>query len=621
MSQFSQKVKLIFIPFVIVCFATVAVVTLLHWLLFIKYRIFLVDDDIINAWAPIVAPGIPILIWLRPRMKLLDLKSRRTGKDPLGAYIFVAWIIIAIPTVIAQSYLETATGKLTELNYISEIIHQPPTKYYTTQHYYVNKNMVHVKTVFDVSGKYNSDFNMTIYVTTPVFDNLFPDTNLIKLIRERADNRALILINDKLSDREHLKKLPADSIRAMRYVDSSFTIPKYGDAGRFGAIAVMTRSYKLKTKMPVMKISPVAWLAFNYSKTIDNNLSANDKRREFKLFADDCQADFNKKPVDKFTYLDRLPYGKQLKNYKAAIAMRGDVTGADPIILTPVYEPFSNRNGSKPAWLLGSFCVGSVIFLIMLLFKPLRDDALTTDIAAQSSADRESAFILVRKLFIPSKSHLGTQLLIGINILIFIIMVCSGLGFISFEGSDLLKLGANFRPLVMEGQYWRLFTNIFLHGGLLHVLFNMYGLFVVGIFLEPIMGTPRYIIAYLFTGIIASIASVWWHPATVSIGASGAIFGIYGIFLAYLTTNIFPPELKKAFFLSTLVFIIYNLLYGLTGGIDNAAHIGGLVSGLLVGYATYPYMRNKVKEKDAGSETQKILEKLKGTSPESSSGE
>ncbi|HEX2935912.1 MAG TPA: rhomboid family intramembrane serine protease [Bacteroidales bacterium] len=180
--------------------------------------------------------------------------------------------------------------------------------------------------------------------------------------------------------------------------------------------------------------------------------------------------------------------------------------------------------------------------------------------------------------------------------IIFLVMVFSGLGLISFRGADLLNWGANFRPNVLHGEYWRLFTSTFLHGGLMHLLMNMYGLLFIGLFLEPILKSKRFILLYVITGIIASVSSIWWHTATVSIGASGAIFGMYGIFLALLLTKLFPKDFQKSFLASTLVFVGYNLLYGLTGGIDNAAHTGGLVSGMLIGYLIYPQLKEEREE-------------------------
>jgi len=121
---------------------------------------------------------------------------------------------------------------------------------------------------------------------------------------------------------------------------------------------------------------------------------------------------------------------------------------------------------------------------------------------------------------------------------------------------------------------------------------NMYALVYIGLLLEPHLGEIRFIAAYLLTGISASITSLWWHDMTISAGASGAIFGMYGVFLAMLTTNLIEKSTRKALMTSIVVFVGYNLLSGMGGGVDNAAHIGGLVVGLIIGYAYYPSLKN-----------------------------
>ena len=199
--------------------------------------------------------------------------------------------------------------------------------------------------------------------------------------------------------------------------------------------------------------------------------------------------------------------------------------------------------------------------------------------------------------FLPREGFYITPIIMNLNILIFIIMVFSGLGFISFKPVDLLAWGANFKPVTTNGQWWRLLTSTFLHGGLMHLIANMYGLLFVGIFLEPRLGKAKYAIVYIATGIIASVASLYFHAPTVSIGASGAIFGLYGVFLALLLTKIFPKDLSKVFLTSTLIFIGYNLLMGFAGaGIDNAAHIGGLASGFIIGLILYPQLKRQAED-------------------------
>lgn len=194
-------------------------------------------------------------------------------------------------------------------------------------------------------------------------------------------------------------------------------------------------------------------------------------------------------------------------------------------------------------------------------------------------------------MFIPVEGYFITPILVNLNILIFIIMSLTGVNIISPESQSLLNWGANFRPLTLAGEWWRLLTNCFIHIGVIHLLMNMYALVYIGMLLEPFMGRLRFAVAYVLTGIAASVVSLWWHDLTISAGASGAIFGMYGVFLALLTTNLVEASARKAMLSSIGVFVAYNLVFGLKGGIDNAAHIGGLVSGILVGYSVTPSLK------------------------------
>ena len=198
-------------------------------------------------------------------------------------------------------------------------------------------------------------------------------------------------------------------------------------------------------------------------------------------------------------------------------------------------------------------------------------------------------------LFKPTAGYFITPVLINTNILIFIAMIISGVNFLAPEIQSLLDWGANFRPLTLSGQWWRLFTAIFLHIGVAHILLNMYALIYIGFLLEPLLGKARFLAAYLISGIAASVVSLWWHDFSVGAGASGAIFGMYGVFLALLTTNLLDKSIKGAFFVSIVIFVGYSILNGLItdNRVDNAAHIGGLISGLLIGYAFVPSLKSK----------------------------
>lgn len=223
-------------------------------------------------------------------------------------------------------------------------------------------------------------------------------------------------------------------------------------------------------------------------------------------------------------------------------------------------------------------------------FVPKEEDVLSQPPA--TAIENITGFF---SMFKPVNGYFITPILISINILIFLTMLVSGVHIISPEGSDLILWGANFKPLTLEGEWWRLLSACFLHIGIFHLLLNMYALIYIGFLLEPYLGKSRFIAAYLVTGVASSVASLWWNDLTISAGASGAIFGMYGVFLALLTTNLLEKSARQSLLASILVFVGYNLLGGFkaNSGVDNAAHIGGLISGLLIGYAFIPSLKHQ----------------------------
>lgn len=225
-------------------------------------------------------------------------------------------------------------------------------------------------------------------------------------------------------------------------------------------------------------------------------------------------------------------------------------------------------------------------------FVPPYEDTLKPDIRPK--------FNLITSFwgfFRPVKNYFFTPVLVVLNILMFLVMVGSGISVFDPDGQSLLPWGANATVATLEGQWWRLLTNCFIHFGIVHLVLNMYALVFVGMLLEPFLGKAKFLSAYLLTGIAASVVSLWWHDYTISAGASGAIFGLYGVFLAILSTNHIERGMRNGLLSSIGMFVIYNLVYGnFKSGIDNAAHLGGLISGLLIGYLYLPALR---KPKDA----------------------
>jgi rhomboid protease GluP len=179
-----------------------------------------------------------------------------------------------------------------------------------------------------------------------------------------------------------------------------------------------------------------------------------------------------------------------------------------------------------------------------------------------------------------------TQVLVGANVMIFVAMVLASGPSFDFTSPVMDHFGANFGPYTLTGEWWRLVTYMFLHGGLMHIAFNMWCLWDLGALCESLYGRWTFAAIYLITGIAGGLASVAWNPGVLSVGASGAIFGLAGALLAsfYLGEFSVPKVAIQGTLRSLLFFIGFNVVFGaIISGVDNACHVGGLVSGLLFG--------------------------------------
>jgi rhomboid protease GluP len=184
-----------------------------------------------------------------------------------------------------------------------------------------------------------------------------------------------------------------------------------------------------------------------------------------------------------------------------------------------------------------------------------------------------------------SSSMIVTQLIFGANIAVYLAMLLAGVSMLGNpSGQDLVHWGANFGPLTVSGQWWRLLTSVFVHGGLLHIAFNMWCLWDLGRLAESVYGHWTFAVVYLICGLSASLTSVWWNPVVLSVGASGAIFGIAGALIASFYLGEFSLPREALPLRSLLIFAGYNLFFGaVIARTDNAAHIGGLAMGLILG--------------------------------------
>ena len=172
------------------------------------------------------------------------------------------------------------------------------------------------------------------------------------------------------------------------------------------------------------------------------------------------------------------------------------------------------------------------------------------------------------------------------TLVVFVIMVISGVDFLSPTADSVLAWGANYGPKTLTDQPWRMVSCMFLHFGILHIAFNMWVLWDLSKLVERLVGGTGFIVLYLTTGIAGSMASLIWHPTVVSAGASGAVFGIAGALLGIivLRRDTVPAIVISQLRNSMVSFVLFNVFLGFSiPGIDQAAHLGGLFVGFLGG--------------------------------------
>jgi rhomboid protease GluP len=200
----------------------------------------------------------------------------------------------------------------------------------------------------------------------------------------------------------------------------------------------------------------------------------------------------------------------------------------------------------------------------------------------QLSMDMEYQEQLLRH---PPKST-ATLALLFANVLLFIAAALGGAGWFIPNAAIEVAAGSNLGPLTTHGEWWRLITALFVHFGIVHLLFNVWALAAFGALSERLLGITSFVFVYFVSGVAANLASITLRPNIDTAGASGAIFGILGALLAVYWRNkrTLPFTVVRSEGTAVIIFASFALLGGfLYKGVDNAAHLGGLISGLLLG--------------------------------------
>lgn len=292
----ASKMRIFFVPYLVISISLAIAYSFLNWWFLIKHQSFLIQQHLVIYAGPAIITALFAFLYFVPRLKYLKLKVGKIEFHNL--YYFCVWLAMALPIISAQVYLNKNTGRLTQLNDVSEISRVDYTKFYTLKQYYLHKKGIGVYLSDNVTGKRKRDYNMYIHVVFPI------------LTREK----------DTLS------------------------------------------------------FNAAAWLGKSFKKTIRNRLSREEKALAFKVFYTKTMMAIKQEPMDKFNYLKRPAYSLNSDRYSNALVKSPYYHFKNQLILEAQNTPFENRSDTSYRFMIGSFLIGSFIWLLMILIPGLKQE-------------------------------------------------------------------------------------------------------------------------------------------------------------------------------------------------------------------------------------------------------
>ncbi|WP_303311707.1 rhomboid family intramembrane serine protease [Hymenobacter sp. BT730] len=437
---------------------------------------------------------------------------------------------------------------------------------------------------------------------------------LIGVATSTNTNKYLTTSLGKLSSMHSMEELPrheptryyavrncwVDRLHASYYSTSSIS-GKHNDRLNFDLYV----STPLFSTAADTALSPVvAWLGTTYHEQISARSSEDEKEAAYRSFIQRAEKEYNDPQLVNFLYLTRASNSTEFDGYQASARLSPYFhrkTTVQPLILLPEFTPFEQRSGKSFQWIFLWLAIGSLGFSFMLIFPSLHLEAEQVygqkrgrqQSLPQHDDDLKSLLGFLK----PGPGHWATSFLLLANLLVFVWMLFSGVGPFSIQPAELINWGGIYGPAIEKGQLWRIITAGFVHAGVMHLINNLATLGLLGYLLEEKMGFKWLTLVYFLALVGASYTSLWWHPNTVSVGASGAIFGLTGLCISLVLRPQVQEEFRGGLLIAGILFSGISLLLGFVlPGVDNAAHLGGLTTGLLAGLVFYPLFKHKITE-------------------------
>lgn len=347
------------------------------------------------------------------------------------------------------------------------------------------------------------------------------------------------------------------------------------------------------------------WLGIEYKKKISNKINEESVPFLLKDFDAICQLQFQKDISKKIGYYEKIDDKSLLSEAfdDAADKAALDVTGADRFIFIPHQRLYGLV--LAVAWLKAgaAFVISIALWMLAVFFIPFKQVVQENDVNADDYLPYPEKERIVGKFFsflYPKNDYVVTPWLVYGNALMFVAMLFSFTGFFSFPAYILYNYGGNLGYMTIHGHaYWRLLTFGFEHQGIVHFVSNMFFLVIIGMHLEPVIGKWKMLLLYFISLIMSGLVSAYYNWNIIAVGASGAIMGLFGAFYVLVLTRSTHQKISALFIWSLGVYTVIDFFLGFRYvGIDNAAHLGGLVTGIILGFVFMPLVRKKYRQSE-----------------------
>lgn len=519
------KFKYIFLPLLIYSIITILLYAGLRWLLDIRLAILPIQQEVWDKIIPMLLILGILFIGMRPRLQLIKFKMLDEG----GKWIFYLSIFLALigPVSLSQSYLTKVAYPLIHVAQVDDIHNHPKQKFFQIEQFSPQDSPVALYVTSKLTGKYNDNLRIYLYLATP------------------------------------------------------------------------------------LTLSNNIWLGKRHPLDIDNTLDAEQKEQQVKQFIDETVLHYKPTEMTPPTYFEKLDASADKEGYLHAVwdqSKQGppsaattyqtasdsgsdnesntsaDNSSQSPIILEARFDDLSLAAKDDLQRMMRYFIIGMGACLFLILVANFDNAAL--DKFQSKAAIDDSVADLLALLDLIGKTP-ATALLLIVTISVFMVTVLMGMDVLHPTADQLFKVGGLNHQALVAGQYWRLLSSMMIHGGLLHLVMNLFWLTLAGFILEPVMKGWRLLVTFALCGLAASVANGLFYDVAISVGASGAISGLFAVALVLVLGKIYleKDRLYYGFIIGGFLGVnAMTWLLGLANNVGHVAHVTGFLAGLLLGW-------------------------------------